>query len=128
LTSDLYDDGWTRPGKAAVVRVFAAPGQSHAVTRTLTLQVRAPQEIAARPFAITWKGGSLHAVAIGANSVSERIDICVPAHTFAEVHLATPVTSIIPGDQKRADTWLLTRRGGVLLSGLSLADEIGAPC
>jgi hypothetical protein len=128
LTYGLYDDGWTMPGTPARVRVFAAPEQQHAVIRTLTFQVRAPIGVDARRFEITWNGGSLHADANGTNSVSERVDVCVPAHGFAEVRLATPVSSIIPGDQKRADTWMLTRKGGVLVADLSLADEIGARC
>ena len=128
LTYGLYDDGWTQPGTPARVRVFAVPGQKHAVMRTLTFQVRAPIQIPRRSFAITWNGGSLHADANGTNSVSERVDVCVPAHGFAEVRLATPASSTIPGDQRGADTWMLTRKGGVLLADLSLADEIGATC
>jgi hypothetical protein len=128
LTYGLYDDGWTKPGTPARVRVFATPEQQHAVKRTLTFQVRAPIGVDARRFEITGNEGSLHADANGTNSVSERVDVCVPAHGFAEVRLATPVSSIIPGDQKRADTWMLTRKGGVLVGDLSLADEIGARC
>jgi hypothetical protein len=128
LTYDLYDDGWTRPGTAARIRVFATPGQEHAVTRTLTLQVRAPIQVPRRSFTIAWTGGSLHADANGTNSVSERVDVCVPARGFAEVRLATPVSSTIPGDQRGADTWMLARKGGVLLSDLSLADEVGETC
>jgi hypothetical protein len=96
--------------------------------RTLTFQVRAPIQIPRRSFTIAWNGGSLHADANGTSSVSERVDVCVPARGFAEVSLATPVTSIIPGDQRSRDTWTLARKGGVLLADLSLADEIGDPC
>jgi hypothetical protein len=128
LTSGLYDDGWTQPRTPARIRIFATPVQCHGVMRTLTLQVRAPIDVDRRPFEIAWKGGSLHPDANGTNSVSERIDVCVPAHGFAEVRLATPVSSEIPGDQKSRDTYTLTRKGGILLAGLSLADEIGAPC
>ena len=128
LTSGLYDDGWTQPGTLVHVRVFATPAQHHAVMRTLTFQVRAPIDVPNRSFEIAWNGGSLHADANGTNSVSERVDVCVPTHGFAEIRLATSASSEIPGDQRNEDTSILPRKGGVLIAGLSLADEIGAPC
>jgi hypothetical protein len=128
LTSGLYDDGWTQPGTPAHVRVFATPGQKHAVVRTLTLQIRAPDQVQKRSFTITWSGGSLHADANGTNSVTEQVELCVPARGFAQVSLATPASSIIAGDQRSRDTYTLTRKGGVLLGNLSLADEIGPRC
>src|SRR5207247_233859 len=41
LTFGLTDDGWTKPGVVARVRVFAAPGQPTAVSRSLALAIRA---------------------------------------------------------------------------------------
>jgi hypothetical protein len=96
--------------------------------RTLTFQVRAPIEVPKRSFEIAWNGGSLHADANGTNSVSERVDVCVPTRGFAEIRLVTSASSEIPGDQRSEDTSILPRKGGVLIAGLSLADEIGGPC
>src|SRR5207342_2930208 len=50
LTYGLTDDGWTKPGTTARVRVFAQPGQKRAVTRTVTIQIWAPNDVTSRPF------------------------------------------------------------------------------
>jgi hypothetical protein len=127
-SSGLYDDGWTKPRTPAHIRVFATPRQRGAVTRTLTLQLRAPEDVESRPFRIAWAGGSTAGAAGGASSVSTPVQICVPAHGHAEVEVSTPGVSAIPGDQRNLDASLQPRRGGLLLAGISLADEIGPPC
>jgi hypothetical protein len=42
--------------------------------------------------------------------------------------LSTPVTSWIPGDLGDLTTSEVERRGGVFLSEIALADEIGGEC
>jgi hypothetical protein len=128
LTSGLYDDGWTRPDTPAVVRVFAAPGQKGAVQRTLTLQLRSPADVASRDFTIGWAGGSLRGTAGNAGSVSERVELCVPAGGYADVQLETPDSSTIPGDLRSQADSGTPRQGGLLVAGISLADEIGGRC
>jgi hypothetical protein len=128
VTFGLYDDGWTQPGRTARVRVFAAPGQTHAVIRTLTLLLRAPEDVADRRFRVAWRGGSTAGTANGASSTSVRVQLCVPARGFAEARVTTPTVSRIPGDERAFDASLRIRRGGLLASGISLADEIGPAC
>jgi hypothetical protein len=53
MTTGLYDDGWTKPGAPAHIRVFAYPGQASAVRRSLTVYVRAPEGISSRRFSLT---------------------------------------------------------------------------
>jgi hypothetical protein len=128
LSFGLYDDGWTRPRTRARIRVFATPGQRTALIRTLTVQVRSPVDIPHRAFELAWDHHSLRGDAVSGNSVSERIELCVPAHGFAEVRLTTPVSSSIPGDQRSEADSLTTRKGGVLVADISLANEIGFRC
>ena len=125
LTFGLYDDGWTRPKHAAVIRVFAEPGQKGPVTRYLALGVQAswaPVLVARRPFQVVsnlqrWRG-----VANGTNRVENSVAVCVPAHGFTDVHVGTDGR----GDRTDADQRL--RRVGVLLTEIDLADEVGPPC
>jgi hypothetical protein len=47
--------------------------------RTLSVQLRAPNEAPDRPFAIAWRHGSIRAKANDQNNVVEQIPLCVPA-------------------------------------------------
>jgi hypothetical protein len=123
LTSGLYDDGWTRPGTAARIRVFAVPGQRHAVTRTLTVQVRLPPGMSPRPVTLTWSNGSIR---IGSNA-EPRLSVCVPRSGYADVRLLTPHNSPIPVDQSTPGS-TRPRTGGVLVAAITVADEIGSRC
>jgi hypothetical protein len=61
--------------------------------------------------------------------VLEQIEACVPAHGFADVRLTTPVeASIGYGDPRNALTSAVPRRGGVLLTEIAVADELGPSC
>jgi hypothetical protein len=128
LTSGLYDDGWTRPDTTARIRVFGEPGARQAVQRTLTVQLRGAVGVPPRPFALRWRGGSTHGVAGSDSSVQERITLCVPARGHADVQLSVAGSSQIPGDQKSIADSTQPRQGGLLVSGISLADEIGPAC
>jgi hypothetical protein len=127
LSFGLYDDGWTRPGVTARVRVFATPGQHGSVLRGLTFGIRAPDGVASRPFTVTSNKGVVHGVA-SADTLFQGIKVCVPAGGFAEVRLQTPDSSAIPGDLATLATSLQPRTGGVFLSQIGLADEIGGSC
>jgi hypothetical protein len=127
LTSGLYGDGWTRPRTTAHIRVFAAPGQRGPRMRTLTVQLRAPNEAPDRPFSIAWRRGSIHATANYENNVIEQIPLCVPGRGYTDVRVSTPVSSDVGPDQSQLEP-LPHRPGGVLVADISLADEIGGPC
>jgi hypothetical protein len=127
LTSGLYGDGWTPPHTTAHIHVFATPGQRGPVMRTLTVQLRAPNEAPDRPFAIAWRHGSIRARANDQNNVVEQIPLCVPGRGFADVRVSSPVSSDVGPDQSQLEP-LPHRPGGVLVADISLADEIGGPC
>ncbi len=122
LTLGAYDDGWTRPGVATRVRVFATPGQRRPETRYLSFQVAEP---AGRPVAIVSNLQRWHGVA----PARETIAVCVPARGFGEVRLRVHGAGPIPGDTRdAASAQFGTRRGGVRIGEIALADEIGGPC
>ena len=127
LTSGLYEDGWTRPHTTAHIRVFPAPGQRGAVTRSLTVQVRAPIDVSQRPFRIAWRQGKVDADANGQSNTMEQLSVCVPPRGYAEVTVSTPQVSDVGPDQSVLDA-APYRRGGILVADISLADEIGRPC
>jgi hypothetical protein len=128
LTLGLYDDGWMRPGKAANIRVFGVPGQRGAVTRTLSLQLQLPPNVARQRFELVSNLATLRGEATTSATASERVAVCVPAHGFAAIRLTTPTSALIPGDQRSQYPSTLPRTGGLLVADISLADEVGGPC
>jgi hypothetical protein len=127
LTFGLYDDGWTKPGEIARIRVFAAPGQHGARYRNLQIAFRAPDDVPARPIEIEsnatrWQGAATPLTG------RESVEVCVPAHGSSDVFFAARGSSTIPGDQADQTQAQGSRQGGVFLAGIDLADEIGAPC
>ena len=44
ISSGLYDDGWTQPGKPVRIRVFAVPSATTAQLRGLTVGIRGPDD------------------------------------------------------------------------------------
>jgi hypothetical protein len=127
LSFGLYDDGWTRPGVTARVRVFATPGQHGPVLRGITFGVRAPDGVTSRPFELSSNQGVAHGSAT-ADTLFEPIRVCVPAGGYADVRLQTPESSAIPGDLATLASSLQPRAGGVFVSLIGLADEVGGAC
>ena len=127
LSFGLYDDGWTRPGVTARVRVFATPDQRGDILRGLTLGIRAPDGVTSRPFELSSNQGAVHGSA-SQDTTFEGIHVCVPAGGYADVRLRTSGSSAIPGDLATYATSLQSRTGGVFLSQIGLADELGGPC
>jgi hypothetical protein len=127
LSFGLYDDGWTRPGVTARIRVFATPNQRGPVLRGITFGIRAPEGVESRPFELQWGQGVVRGVA-SQDTVFQGVHVCVPADGYADVRLRAPDASAIPGDLATLDTSLQPRTGGVFLSQIGLADELGGPC
>ncbi len=127
LSFGLYDDGWTRPGVTARVRVFATPDQRAPVLRGITFGVRAPDGVASRSFELSSNQGVVHGTA-SQDTGFYPIHVCVPAHGYADVRLRVPAASEIPGDLATLASSLRRRRGGVFLSQIGLADELGGSC
>ena len=128
VTFGLADDGWTLPGETARIRIFASPGQKGGVIRTLTLGVRAPFYVGKRPFAASSNLGTVRGVANGVDRVLAPIQVCVPARGFADIRVATPVHSLTYGDMRNYGTFSTPRQGGVLLTQIALANELGGRC
>jgi hypothetical protein len=128
LSYGLYDDGWTRPGRPARVRVFATPGQRGSVTRFLTLAVRAPDGVAARRFTVTSDAATWQGRATGTGTTIGSIRICVPARGSTEVRIQARGESTVYGDMRNEVTYATPRPGGVFLAEVALADEVGPAC
>jgi hypothetical protein len=124
LTFGLYDDGWTRPGVVARVRVFPYPGQREAVTRQVTLGFRAEHPYAVRSGAGVWRGRP----ARHGGTRFHAVRLCVPAHGYATVTIEAFGHSQIYGDMSDQATFAKPRQAGVFLTEIALADEIGNPC
>jgi hypothetical protein len=116
----LYDDGWTRPGKRARIRVFAAPGRHGAVTRTLTIALLAPGNVTAQPALLRSNEGRWRVVA-GQNAAQQAVTVCVPAQGYADITLTTARSFPVSGDQRTPEGAALPRQAGVLVDWLSLA-------
>ena len=128
LTFGLYPDGWTRPRTPARIRVFAVPGQAGPRERTLTVAVRAPEDVDERRFTLAADGRRVAAVATPV-AVRATVTLCVPARGYDEAVLETGAVSTIPGDLRDYDLAEgTTRRGGVFVAEIALADEVGGPC
>ena len=127
LTFDLYRDGWTVPKVVGKIRVFAAPGQTQSLKRFLTISVRGPNDVPPRAFRIDSNASSWSAGA-GKQPTSNQIAVCVPARGFADVQVHAPRYSPIYGDPRSEASFVsYARSGGVLVTGIALADET-TPC
>jgi len=122
-TDGLYDDGWTKPGVTAHVRVYAYPGQDRRLTRTVTVSVFAPAGVSSRPLTV----GSAHGVA-GANEVSVDASVCVPPNGSASVPITVAGSSTIYGDVKTDKTAIVPREAGLQISRIYLSGAIGKDC
>lgn len=127
LTFGLYDDGWSKPGTTASVRVFSTGEQRGPVTRYLTIQLRAPGQVVGRPFRVVsnmseWDGKA------DEETIRSQLPVCVPAGGFADVRISTPDHSPIYGDPTTSVSVAAPREGGVGLTQISMADEIYPGC
>jgi hypothetical protein len=123
----LYDDGWTRPGTTARIRVFAVPGQKTALARPLTLSLNAPGDVASRSLTIR-SGASVQRVAITQAVVQQAVSVCVPPHGFTDVSLRARGSSAIYGDPTTVQSAGLPRSAGVLVGQVSLGDASATRC
>jgi hypothetical protein len=123
LAFDLYRDGWTVPRVVGTIRVFAAPGQTGSLMRFLTVSVRGPRDVAPRDFQVTSNASDWHGLA-DEKGTSNQISVCVPAQGFADVRIDAPRYSPIYGDPRSEASFVsYARSGGVLVTGIALADE-----
>jgi hypothetical protein len=127
LAFDLYRDGWTIPHETGTIRVFSSPGQTTGLMRYLTIYVRSPQGVSARSFRVRSNAADWQATT-GPSGTSNQIAVCVPAHGFADIDVSASHFSPIYGDPRSEESFFsYARSGGVLITGLALADET-RPC
>ena len=125
LAFDLYRDGWTIPRVPATIRLFARPQQRTPERRYVTVSVRAPNDVAARRFRFranqsSWSGR------VGTQPQSHQLSVCVPPKGYSDVRVIAPRYSPIYGDPRSEASFVsYARSGGVLLTGIALADERG---
>jgi hypothetical protein len=126
LTFGLYRDGWTIPKVTGRIRIFAEPGQRETRQRYVTISIRAPAGVTSRPFAVRsnaaeWRGDA------GGEPTSKQLAVCVPAGGYADIEVSAPTYSPIYGDPQSATSFSsYARSGGVLITGIALADELGS--
>ncbi|HWB23694.1 MAG TPA: hypothetical protein VG652_12510 [Gaiellaceae bacterium] len=127
LSFGIYDDGWTRPGVTARIRIFSGRGQQHPEIRTLTLQIHGPNS-SQSPYTVVSDTGRQTANATDNATSFARIEVCVPAHGYSDVSVSTPVRASIPGDLSNVQASVSPREGGIEINDIALADEIGGSC
>ena len=128
LTYGLTDDGWTKPGVTARVRVFAQPGQRRPVSRFLTFQIWTPTDVPSRPYRIASSLEQVAGAATNRHTVFARVRVCVPAHGYAEARVSSSGHSMIYGDMRDLANFSVPRQAGIFLAEIALADELGPPC
>ena len=127
VSRGLYPDGWTKPDGAARVRVFAVPGQRGAVQRGLSLRFQAPDDADRRTVHIASNLERTSGATSPGETLHASVTVCVPAGGYAEARIRADGTSTLPPDLRFAYE-TAPRSGGVLVTEIALADEIGAPC
>ncbi|HET7043512.1 MAG TPA: hypothetical protein VFI37_01575 [Gaiellaceae bacterium] len=127
LSRGLYDDGWTKPGTPARIRVFARPADRHGITRQLTLQLRAPGEVPPRAYRLRSPGQDVRGT-VGADTKTVPLTLCVPAGGHVDVRLDVDGHSPVYGDPTNSVTFGQAREAGVQLAEIALADETGGAC
>jgi hypothetical protein len=117
VSSGLYDDGWTKPGRRARIRVFADPAQDGALTRYVVFSLVGAGDVTVRSNVDTWRDH------VQRSGTSHQVAVCVPAQGYADISLASPTKSLASGDFTSPETRGQQREVGVLVHGIELADE-----
>jgi hypothetical protein len=92
----------------------------------VTISVRAPNDVDPRPVSIRTNAAAWDGRAT-AQPVSTQIAVCVPPHSYADVRVQAPRYSPIYGDPRSEASFVsYARSGGVLVTGIALADETAA--
>ncbi len=127
LALGLYRDGWTVPKTVGRIRVFAPPDQTSPTMRFLTVSVRGPAGEPPRDFQLVSNASDWRAQA-GQQPASKQLAVCVPPHGYADIRVSAGRFSPIYGDPRSDRSFSsYARSGGVLVTGIALADETN-PC
>ena len=115
--------GYDRPR----ARVRGA-GQRTAVSRILSLAIRAPEATPRISFEVRSNVARWHEDQANTGTLVGSIRLCVPSTGYAEARITTPLAAQTYGDMRDASSFGIERRLGVFLSSIALADEIGGRC
>jgi hypothetical protein len=127
LTSGLFEDGWTRPGVVAKIKVFAEPGQTTPLRRYVTLGVHAPASTQHAAIDVSSNADHWHEDPLDIDTI-HQVAVCVPPKGFAEISITSPARSVIYGDPTTVASYgKAARIAGLLLTQIALADET-SPC
>jgi hypothetical protein len=122
----LYRDGWTVPNRSGTIRVFSTPGQTAPQRRYVTISVRAPHDEPSRAALLDSNAGEW-TVDAPTTGTSTQVSACVPPHGHADVRMRASRFSPIYGDPRSEQSFVsYARSGGVLVTGIALADEVGS--
>jgi hypothetical protein len=121
MTFGLDDDGFTRPGRRASIRIFPAPGQRGPLLRFVTLQVAAHNK--PQSAVITSNAGSVRASVPADADTMIQAKVCVPARGYATIHVRPIGVAQVYGDLGVRAGIYESRIRGVQLVRISLADE-----
>jgi hypothetical protein len=125
VTSGLFEDGWTRPGAVARIKVFAKPGQTTPVLRYVTLGVEAPTYTQHAAIDVSSNADHWHEDSLDVET-THQVAVCVPTKGFAEISIRSPARTKILGDPTTVENYgKAARTAGVLLTQIALADETG---
>ncbi|MBV8397092.1 MAG: glycosyltransferase family 39 protein [Actinobacteria bacterium] len=127
-TAGVYDDGWTMPHTVARVRVYALPNQTAPLLRYLTFQIWAPSGVTHRRFTVRSNLETRRGIAGAATAFVNSVHVCVPPRGSTDVTLTVQGSSTIPGDMATEQQSVGSRQGGVFLSEIALADDLGGRC
>jgi hypothetical protein len=121
-TRGLEVDGWTRPGRPAMIRVYAAPGQPSRVA-SVTASLYAPPETSGP---VPYRLGDTRGTAPPGQGAQASASVCLPAGGHADLTLEADMSATIEGPPLEPDP-APPRDVGVQLSGVQVApgDE---PC
>ena len=78
ITTGLYSDGWTLPGRTARIRVFARPGRTTPELRTLSVSLSGADPVKTRQVHFTSNTGTA-AADVGPTTVVQQLTVWRPA-------------------------------------------------
>jgi len=122
-TTGMYDDGWTKPGAVAHVRVYPYPGQDRAVQRQVTVYAFNPEGVTERRLIVGGKS-----TVVRDNEASVTTNVCVQPHRPGSVAVRADGESAIPADLRSGATVTEPRTGGLQISRVYLSGQVGANC
>jgi hypothetical protein len=122
-TSGLYPDGWTIPGRTARIVVYPRPGVQHGESRTITVSLQAPGDVATRKVTL----GGEH-FDVGQTTVTRTVTVCARPRAPGSVTLSAEGSSPIYGLPSSPAAAGRPRAAGVVVQQIVLAGATGARC